>query len=322
MSILGLGETVLGVGSWVVCSIGMMLFNKFAIKAFPAECTLVALQMVVTVVAMLLFCARSIRIGSFMDVLRWSMVVPFFTGMLLSSILALKFAPMSLVVVFRTLSPLLSLLVERMYPDPLRISCLMVASIAIMVVGAGLYTSAMHRSGLGGIGWVFLNIFFAVGDRLLQRLMLAKDQSPVDISKTGITLLNNLEGLLPLLVVMFVKNEFAEIPETVAGLTTSGYVWVTLSCLVGIAISYTGIWAQSMISATSFLVLVNANKFVIIFIEAFCLKTKALTPIQVVGACVTIIGGVCYGKAREQLEKEVKAKREQEPLNRPRDSKV
>jgi hypothetical protein len=324
MSFLNLGETAIAVGSWMVCSIGMMLFNKFAIKAFPVECTLVALQMGVTVVAMLLFCFRSIKIGSFYDVLRWTMVVPFFTGMLLSSILALKFAPMSLVVVFRTLSPMASLLIERFYPDPLRISFPMLGSIATMAAGAALYTSAMKRSALGGIGWVFLNIFFAVGDRLLQRLMLAKDQSPVDISKTGITLLNNLEGMLPLVVVMGIKNEFSEIPEAVAQLSAAGVTWVILSCLVGVAISYTGIWAQSLISATSFLVLVNANKFVIIFVEAFCLKTKTLMPIQVVGAIVTILGGVLYGKAREALEAEgnKSAKAETEPLVAKKDSKV
>jgi len=322
MSVLDIGETAIAVSSWMVCSIGMMLFNKFAIKAFPVECTLVALQMLVSALAMVVFCFKSIKIGSFYDVLRWTMVVPFFTGMLLSSILALKFAPMSLVVVFRTLSPMASLLIERMYPDPLRISIPMLGSIATMVFGAGLYTSAMNRSGFGGIGWVFLNIFFAVGDRLLQRLMLAKDQSPVDISKTGITLLNNLEGMLPLLVVMGIKNEFAEIPAATAALTSTGIVWVVLSCLVGIAISYTGIWAQSMISATSFLVLVNANKFVIIFIEAFCLKTKSLTPIQVMGACVTILGGVLYGKARERIEAEAKEKREAEPLVPKKECKV
>merc|ERR1719188_1526992 len=146
--VLNLGETAIAVGSWMVCSIGMMLFNKFAIKAFPVECTLVALQMLVTVLSMVLFCFRSIKIGSLHDVLRWSMVVPFFTGMLLSSILALKFAPMSLVVVFRTLSPLASLLIERLYPDPLRISPYMILSIVTMVMGAGLYTSAMKKSGL------------------------------------------------------------------------------------------------------------------------------------------------------------------------------
>jgi len=317
MSFLNMGEATIAISSWMVCSIGMMLFNKFAIKAFPVECTLVALQMGVTVLAMALFCFRSIKIGSFYDVLRWTMVVPFFTGMLLSSILALKFAPMSLVVVFRTLSPMASLLIERFYPDPLRISLPMLGSIATMAAGAALYVSAMHGTGLGGIGWIFLNIFFAVGDRLLQRLMLSKDQNPVDISKTGITLLNNLEGMLPLLVVMGIKNEFTEIPAAVAALTTSGIVWVVLSCMVGVAISYTGIWAQSLISATSFLVLVNANKFVIIFIEAFCLKTKTLAPIQVVGAIVTILGGVLYGKAREALEAE---SREKVPLVAKKDA--
>jgi len=262
----------------------------------------------VSVLAMVCFCFKSIKIGSAWDVLRWSMVAPFFTGMLLSSILALKFAPMSLVVVFRTISPLLSLLIERFYPDPLRISIPMLGSMATMVIGAALYTTALHKSSLGGIGWVFLNIFFAVGDRLLQRLMLAKDQNPVDISKTGITLLNNLEGMLPLIVVMGIKNEFAEIPAAIAALSVMGYVWVTLSCVVGVGISYTGIWAQSLISATSFLVLVNANKFVIIFVEAFCLKTKSLAAIQVVGACVSILGGVMYGKAREAIEADGKAK--------------
>lgn len=36
-----------------------------------------------------------------------------------------------------------------------------------------------------GIGWVLLNSGIAVADRLLQRLLLSKDQRPVDISKSG-----------------------------------------------------------------------------------------------------------------------------------------
>lgn len=311
----------MGVGSWMVCSIGMMLFNKFAVQAFPVECTLVALQMFATVLAMVVFCFRSIKIGSLRDVVRWSMVVPFYTGMLLTSILALKYAPMSLVVVFRTFSPMVSLAIERLYPDPLRISAHMVMSIFVMVVGAALYASSMPRSGFSGVGWVFLNIFLAVGDRLLQRLMLAQDQSPVDISKTGVTLLNNLEGMLPLLAVMGIKDEFSEIPAAVAKLTPMGYFWVAASCVAGVGISYTGIWAQSMISATSFLVLVNANKFVIIFVEAFCLRTKTLTATQLVGACATIAGGVLYGRAREALEQETKAGGEAQRLVDAKESK-
>ena len=54
----------------------MVLFNTFAIKVFPVECTLVALQLLVTVVGMSIFCFNFIKIDSFYDILGWAMVVP------------------------------------------------------------------------------------------------------------------------------------------------------------------------------------------------------------------------------------------------------
>lgn len=308
-------ETMFGISSWMLCSVGMMVFNKLAIQAFPMECTLVALQMSFAALMMLVCCWRSLHVGSMRDVLRWSMVVPFYTGMLLTSILALKHAPMTLVVVFRVASPLVSLMVERFYPEPLRISPLMVLSMGLMFTGACMYTMHLPRSSLKGIEWVLLNIFLAVGDRLLQRLMLAKDQCPVDISKTGVTLLNNFLGMVPLLLVAFWKKEFAEVPAAVAKLDATGMIWVSCSCVVGVGISYCGIWAQSLISATSFLVLVNANKFAIIFLEAFIIGNKTLTPMQWMGASVTILAGIGYGKARELVEADSKnEKQERQPI--------
>ena len=44
------------------------------------------------------------------------------------------------------------------------------------------------------IFWLVSNVFFTIGDRLLQRLMLSKDQDPVDMLKTAIALINNLGG--------------------------------------------------------------------------------------------------------------------------------
>merc|ERR1719242_1721839 len=99
-------EHVLGVGSWMLCSVGMLLFNSKAVEAFRPACTLVGLQMIFTVVALLTCGWHSIHIGSKSDVMRWSLVTPFFMGMLLTSILALKNAPMTLVITFRALSPL------------------------------------------------------------------------------------------------------------------------------------------------------------------------------------------------------------------------
>lgn len=56
-------------------------------------------------------------------------------GMLLTSILALKTAPMSLVIVLRNTSPLGTLVIERFYPEPLRISSFMLGSIFLMIAG-------------------------------------------------------------------------------------------------------------------------------------------------------------------------------------------
>merc|ERR1719469_1754518 len=64
----------------MVCSVGMMVFNKLAVTAFPLECTLVAAQMAFTALSMVTVCWGSIHIGSFKDMMRWCMVVPFFTG--------------------------------------------------------------------------------------------------------------------------------------------------------------------------------------------------------------------------------------------------
>eukprot|EP00418_Pyrodinium_bahamense_P066062 CAMPEP_0179094118 /NCGR_PEP_ID=MMETSP0796-20121207/43146_1 /TAXON_ID=73915 /ORGANISM="Pyrodinium bahamense, Strain pbaha01" /LENGTH=301 /DNA_ID=CAMNT_0020791781 /DNA_START=132 /DNA_END=1037 /DNA_ORIENTATION=- len=291
----------------------MMVFNKLAIQAFPVECTLVAMQMAFSALVMIIVGWSSLHIGSFRDALRWSAVVPFFTGMLLTSILALKGAPMTLVITLKALSPVFSLVIERFYPNPIGVSAGMILSITAMIFGCVLYTLGMPRSHWSGVGWVFLNVAFSIADRLLQRLMLAKDQYPVDISKTGVTLLNNLEGLVPLVIVAWLTHEFPKVGVALRSLDAWGIAWVVASCIVGVGISYCGIWAQSLISATSFLVLVNANKFIIIFVEAFCIRSKTLAPIQVAGAVVAILAGVAYGKAREATEEG--AKRVQKPAD-------
>lgn len=305
---------MVGVGSWVCCSVGMMVFNKLAVTAFPLECTLVAFQLAFTAFAMLICCWSSIHIGSKKDLMRWCIVVPFFTGMLLTSMFALSNASMTTVVTFRAISPLVSLAIERFYPNPLRVTPAIVSCIALMIAGALIYAHSMEKSDRAAIGWLLLNNFFAIGDRLLQRLMLAKDQDPVDISKTGVTLINNGLAMIPLACVALLTGEAKEVGTAVASLDSMSWFYVIASCIVGVGISYTGIWAQSLISATSFLVLINANKFFIIFLETFVMKTKHMTPVQITGATVAILAAVAYGEARKCAEAEVKAEKETQPL--------
>jgi len=296
-------ETFAAGTSFCFCSVGMLLFNKFAIVAFPYECTLVAAQMLFAAAALTIFTWKSLHIGSMHDLLRWSMVAPFFSGMLLTSILALKNAPMSLVVTLRCLSPLGALLLERFYPNPLAITWETILAIMVMFGGAAMYVSQVaDGSHMAGIGWVFLNSVIAILERCLQRYMLSKDQNPVDISKTGVTLINNLFGAVPLAIAAYVTGELSHVHTAIGHLSQLDVFYLIMSCIIGLGISYTGVWAQSLISATSFLVMVNANKFIIIGIEAFVMHSKALNFIQACGACITILGACFYGQARQHVE--------------------
>lgn len=294
-------------GTWVFCSIGMMVFNKLAIEAFPLSCILVGAQMAFTVVAIVIFAFRSLHIGSIYDMLRWSLVAPFFAGVLLSSMFALHDAPMSLTITFRGLAPIFSLMAEVFYPTPFKVNSWTILCLFGILVGIAFYCKDLEASQFSAIGWVLLNNFFVVGDRLLQRLMLGKDQWPVDISKSACTLLNNSFGLVPLLIAAYFTMEFSKIPSALSGLDAQGYIWIFLTGVVGTGIAYAGIWTQSLINATSFLVLATANKFIVILIEVFVMQERAITPVQVLGASITITAGVAYGKVREAIEQAEKA---------------
>jgi len=163
-------------------------------------------------------------------------------------------------------------------------------------MGAALYARDVPQKsdGLVGIGWVMLNTFFALGDRLLQRRMLASDEHPVDISTSGVTLLNNLLGMIPLFFVAIYSGEMEKMSGVAENLGSHGVMWVIASCVVGVGISYTGILVQGMITATSFLVLVNANKFVIIILEVTCMK-HSLTHGQLAGSLLAIVGSILWG---------------------------
>jgi len=305
-------EMFTGVGCWVVCSVGMLIFNKQAVTSLPLECTLVGLQLIFTALAMVTCCWSSLHIGSRQDLMRWLIVVPFFTGMLLTSMFALSNASMTTVVTFRAVSPLVAMAIERFYPNPLKVTPAIIACILVMIGGAVVYAGVMDSSEFGALFWLLLNNFFAIGDRLLQRLMLAKDQNPVDMSKTAITLVNNVGGTLVLLVALCFHGEVSKIAPTFGNLGGMDAFWIISSCIVSVGISYTGIWAQSLVTATSFLVLVNANKFFIIFLEAFILHTKSLTGTQIAGSVLVIMASVAYGKAREHAELEGKLEKESE----------
>ena len=207
---------------------------------------------------------------------------------------------MSMVVVFRVLAPFFSLVITRFLPNPHRITTLLVVSMGIMVAGAGVYSAGLLVDNLfSGLPWIIFNMLLAVADRLVQRSMLAQDQAPVDISLSGVTLLNNLWGCMFLLFAAVVLEKLQELPVLLKSLGSEHVIWILCSCFVGTCISFTGIFVQKRISATSFMVLINVNKFGVISLKAFVMRTKTLSTSQIFGVSVAISGSVRYGQTHQ-----------------------
>lgn len=302
---LDTGETILSIGIFVFCSISMMVTNKLAITAFPYESTLTALQMAFAVLLLLCFAFRSIHIGSLKDVLRWSMVAPFFAGMLLTNMLALKHCTLTLVIVCKTMSPIFTLMAESFYAN-VQVNLQMVASLLIMLLGAVLYTRELKVEHLVGVRWLTVNVSFSVLTRLLQRRLLADNR--IDISKSGCSLISNALGILPLTLTAYLTGELEAdaAPQKLTSLSNLEMCFIIVSCVVGLGINYTTIWCQSLISATSMLVLINANRFVVILIEAFFLyrQTSDHRPsaTQLAGAMVTVLGGIALAAPQRDVK--------------------
>ena len=206
---------------------------------------------------------------------------------------AMEHNTLGTVVVFRNIAPLFTLAIERMFGVPFQFSLETVAALLSIVAGVVLY----HLNSLGltrlGLLAICLNMAFAVLERLMQRHLMA--QSPVDINKPGMMLLNNACGLLPCGVLMVVYGEPARWHVVASELTAPGALLILISCLNGLAISYAGLKVQQLVTATTFMVLTNVNKFAVILFGVVVLHDD-ITLLSTAGVLLAIGGGLWYAK--------------------------
>lgn len=117
--------------------------------------------------------------------------------------------------------------------------------------------------------------------------------------------------MVPAAILILAFGEYNEYAAAWAALTPVGGMYVLLSCIVGVAISYTGFRLQRRISATTFLVTVNTNKMAVIGFGAFVLKDQ-YTIFQIIGCGLAMSSALVYAKANMMLS--AKKKEEQKVL--------
>lgn len=289
---------ILSCGFYMLCSAGMMIINKVVLKALPLPMTVVMIQMATTV---LMLCATSttLHFGSVRDLMRWGTTIPLlFTFMLASSMLALDLASMGAIVVFRNVAPIITLAMERMISgEQVEVNAETILSMVVICGGVLLYATNDVNFSAAGLGCMVFNMVASVVERVLQRKMIAV--TPIDVSKTGMMLLNNAIALLPMCVLL---AAFGEPAKWYLARQLTSYQWGLLaaSCVNAGAISWAGINAQGYVTATTFMVLTNVNKFAVIAFGIFVLgESRSWQAVS--GCCVALGGGLWYARARSKL---------------------
>ena len=172
--------------------------------------------------------------------------------------------------------------------------------LALLTILFGVVLYHFNTLSLTLIGFVAiaLNMVFAVLERLLQRHLMAQD--PVDLSKPAMMLLNNSFGLLPNALLLAMYGETGRWADAFGALSQHGQLMIVLSCLNGVAISYAGLRVQQLVTATTFMVLTNVNKFLVIIFGVMVLKDE-LTALGTVGVGLAMGGGLWYAQARKRI---------------------
>jgi solute carrier family 35 protein len=299
---------ILSCGLFMCCSAGMMIVNKIVTKAFKMEMTIVLIQMGFTIAVLVILFHWTLRFGNRNDVLRWSLIVPgLYAGMLGTSMLALSYSSMGAMTVVRNVAPIVTLPIERAFQEKIDVDIWTFVSLFIILFGVILYMVNDIQFSALGLALMILNMVVAILERLMQRRMIAV--KPIDVSKTGMLLLNNSVGAIWIGFLVLAFKEPWEWSHRFPKMGAVEYVMLFLSCLVGVGIGWSAINAQQYVTATTMMVITNVNKFVVIFV-GIAFMGEAKSAAAIIGCFVALGGGIFYAKCRSNLAEKAKKARE------------
>ena len=186
-----------------------------------------------------------------------------------------------------------------------------VGALLYTLIGVALYMLNDVEFSAIGFLCIIANMCAGVMERIMQRRLIAVE--PVDLSKMVLVLINNTVAILPVALLLLPTKEYNNFhtlkwhdPEGPDSWTA--YMWLALSCVVGVCIGWAGVNAQFYLTATSFMVVGNVNKFIVIAVGMLAMGESSSWE-AIVGCVIAITGGFGYGLARMNLNEQEKAKK-------------
>ena len=316
--------TVASCLAFMVCSAGMMLVNRQVVRLFHTPLIILDIQLLFAAIVLPTLFFWALRFGSWRDVWRWvSVVTPLYAGMLGTSMIAQLYAGVGLQVAIRNLGPLIALPIESVFNEPIVADKWTWLSLLVILAGVIMYVSeVIHQQDMSelvaGILLMILNLIVALFERLFQRRLIAIE--PVDVSKTGMLLLNNAGAILPVSALLLVPGQLHETDIVAlhwnAERTWDHYAALVISCITGVAIGWTAINAQQYVTATTMLVITNLNKVVVVIIGAVFMA-EPHGALAMSGMALALSGGVFYALARNGVADRIKKEKEEQKAKNP-----
>lgn len=127
---------------------------------------------------------------------------------------------------------------------------------------------------------------------------------------------NNSLGVIPTFILAFATGEFQGFGKNAANWTDPGVILLLImSGFMGLGIGLFGLMCQKAMTATSFQVLQNASKVVVVSMGVGIFGDKIDSPARIMGILLSLVGSAAYGYARS-LEHAAKTKKEPEIIVR------
>jgi drug/metabolite transporter (DMT)-like permease len=296
--------------SFGACSWAMNVLNKALVTTLKAPSLVTGAQMLMTVIGSLLL-ARSKLTFDAAQVLKWSFVPLLFFGMLVSSFFSFEYLTLSMMMIVRNLTPIVTLPVEMLVMPAEKqphVDRWMIMALVVMLAGAFSYGGAVSLSAIG-LAFALLNMVLAIADRVAQRKLLTS--SCKDLTTETCVLLNNLLGCVPTALVGY---QLGEVQNFNADLwfKSSATALLLLSGIIGSGICYFAIAVQREISATSFMVLQNTARMCVVVAGILIFGDSIDSPTKIAGLLLSFVGAIWYGKS--QMDAAEAAKLDKTPL--------
>eukprot|EP00906_Rhabdomonas_costata_P000637 RCo000814 len=289
---------LLSVLSYSLCSGGMILVNKLAVHFIP-------LPSYVSV-AQLIFCVLVLHVAALLgmvqlDKLVWAKVKPYlvynlaFAGSLYANMRALQDSNVDTVIVFRSCSPVVVCVLDWIFLGRTLPSLRSTAALALIAVGSVGYVQVDSSFAL--LGWAAYTWCLAYL-ALLCFLMCFGKQIVATVEMTGGTsghvYYTNLLSI-PIMLAVALLNSEHELFPTVE-LSLGGVVFVGLSCVVGVAISWTGWHCRSVLSATAYTIVGVMCKLLPVAVNT-AMWSKHASAAGVAFLLLSLAGGTVYQQA-------------------------